>query len=136
MINIYESKKLNGEDILSLYKSLDWTNYTKDPLRLEKAIMQSLYVVTAFDDQHLIGLIRVVGDDESIVYIQDILIRPDYQNQGVGTMLFDCVKKRFSHVRQMVLMTDKNTKNSYFYRKQGLIEGSNYGLELFVLLGD
>lgn len=134
MIHIVENAMLNKEDLLSLYNSVHWSNYTKNPSSLLKAVTQSLYTVVAYDDKQLIGLIRVVGDDESIAYIQDVLIKPEYQNQGIGSMLFDKVKNRFHHVRQMVLMSEVESHNESFYYKQGLVKGTNYGLELFVLI--
>lgn len=134
MIQVRENPSIKREDLLSLYKSVKWDNYTKDPDSLVRAIEQSLYIAAAYDKNQLIGLIRVVGDDESIAYIQDILINPTYQNQGVGTMLFNHVKDRFSHVRQMVLITDHDEKNQAFYHKQGFVKGENYALEMFVIL--
>ncbi len=134
MIRIVENAMLNKKDLLSLYNSVHWSNYTKNSSSLLKSVTQSLYTVLAYDNKQLIGLIRVVGDDESITYIQDVLIKPDYQNQGIGSMLFDRVKKRFHHVRQMVLMSDVESHNESFYYKQGLVKGTNYGLELFVLI--
>jgi len=36
-----------------------------------------------FDGEDLIGLIRVVGDDTSIIYIQYILVKEEYKRQGI-----------------------------------------------------
>lgn len=134
MIRYVENPLLKKEDLLTLYHSVHWSSYTKDSSSLLKAVSQSLYSVGAYDNDHLIGLIRVVGDDESIAYIQDVLIKPNYQNQGIGSVLFDNVKNRFHHVRQMVLMSDVDAHNELFYYKQGFVKGANYGLELFVLI--
>lgn len=73
------------EQILFLYRSVGWTEYTKDLARLFRALKNSLDILTIWNNNELIGLIRVIGDGETILYIQDLLIRPDYQNQGLGS---------------------------------------------------
>ena len=45
-----------------------------DKIKLKNAINNSLKVLTAWDDEKLVGLIRVIGDGYTIIYIQDILI--------------------------------------------------------------
>ncbi len=47
---------------------------------LMEAIENSLRVITAWDKDKLVALLRIVGGDGySIIYIQDILILEDYQ---------------------------------------------------------
>ena len=54
----------------------------------------------------LVGVCRVLGDDASILYVQDILVDPDHQRRGIGRALLENVLDRYSHCRQKVLMTD------------------------------
>ena len=60
---------------------MGWSAYTRDMPTLQRAISHSLHVVTARQDDRLVGLIRVVGDGLTIVYIQDLLVHPDFQKQ-------------------------------------------------------
>ncbi|WP_430038931.1 GNAT family N-acetyltransferase [Peribacillus simplex] len=41
--------------------------------------------MTAWDDDKLVALIRVVGDGQTIIYIQVILVLENYQDQGIGS---------------------------------------------------
>lgn len=71
-----EYKEISNErsdEILALYSSVNWTNYTKNPDNLLKGIQNSLYVLGAFNENQLIGLIRIVGDRYTIIYIQDLI---------------------------------------------------------------
>lgn len=68
----------------------------------------------------MIGLIRVVGDDASIIYIQDILVKEEYQRQGIGNYLLQSVLDKYKHIRQIVLMTDNTEKTKAFYKKNGM----------------
>jgi ribosomal protein S18 acetylase RimI-like enzyme len=70
-----------------LYNSVGWSSYTAQPAILNQAIINSLDVITAWQNQRLIGLIRTVGDGQTILYIQDLLVAPGFQQQGIGTKL-------------------------------------------------
>ena len=67
------------EELLILYNDAEWFTYTNNSIRLKNAVENSLKVLTAWDTDELIGLIRVVGDGQTIIYIQDILILKKYQ---------------------------------------------------------
>lgn len=108
-----------AEEILPLYASAGWTNYTQNPEMLESAYQNSLLALAAYDGGQLVGVIRVVGDGCSIVLIQDILVLPEYQRRGIGTMLMRAVMERYACVYQMQLATDDTEKTKAFYRALG-----------------
>ena len=72
------------KDLISLYDSVGWTNYTNKPDMLQKAYENSLLTITAWSDYKLLGAIRIVGDGYSIIYIQDILVLKEYKHMGIG----------------------------------------------------
>lgn len=65
------------EEIKPLYESVGWTSYLRYPELLPKAYAHSLKTFAAFDGDHLVGIIRAVGDGISILYIQDLLVHPE-----------------------------------------------------------
>ena len=105
--------------LVDLYDSVGWSTYTRDAVGLTAAIDGSDFVVVAEDAGILIGLARAVSDDASIAYIQDILVRPSHQKQGVGTALVGAVLERYQHVRQKVLLTDDRLDQCAFYTALG-----------------
>lgn len=113
------------DDIFRLYSSVGWTSYTSDLTRLERAIAASLRVVTAWDGEKLVGLARAVGDGLTIVYLQDILVMPDYQHSGIGRQLVERVFVPYGGVRQKVLITDDEPRQFAFYRAMGFTELSD-----------
>ncbi len=118
--NIVENPDaLSKDEVIRLYSSNNWTNYTNDPDELLKAISNSIYVVACLDNDKLIGLARCISDDSSICYLQDILVDPDYHRKGVGTILMNKCHERFSHVRSHVLITDDQEYQKLFYEKHG-----------------
>lgn len=87
-----------------------------------KMIKNSLWVCSCWGGTELIGLIRCVGDDATIAYVQDILIKPKYQRNGIGRQILEKSFKRFEAVRQFVLLTDDTQKTKQFYNSLGMRE--------------
>lgn len=117
MINFNNSKKMNREQLERLYNDVEWYAYTQDLEGLQQAIEQSLEVVSAWDGEELIGLIRIVGDGLTIIYIQDILVLNAYQNQGIATQLIQQIMEKYKNVRQKVLLTEEALDVRHFYEK-------------------
>jgi GNAT superfamily N-acetyltransferase len=119
-------KDLARAHLVALYDRVGWGAYTADPEALVRAVAQSTYAVTAWEGGRLIGLARGLSDDVSIFYLQDILVRPEYQGQGVGrALLGDCLE-RFEHVRQKVLLTDDEESQRRFYESLGYVNIRDY----------
>lgn len=118
--NIKEYCEYKQEEILHLYEQVGWTNYTVNPEMLRKAYENSLKILAAYDGEALIGIIRAVGDGASILYIQDILVLPEYQRMGVGSALMNEMLANYQQVYQKVLLTDDSEKTIQFYKSVGL----------------
>ena len=117
-----EIKEYNNfylEEIIHLYESVGWINYLEKSDILERAYARSLCVLAAYDEDQLIGIIRAVGDGVTIVFIQDIIVLPEYQRRGIGTQLLQSVIEKYEHVYQMELLTDNTEKAKAFYRSAG-----------------
>lgn len=114
----------NDEEILNLYKSVGWSAYTKQPEILRNGFLNSLLILAAYDNNKLIGIIRVVGDGYTIIFIQDILVLPEYQRKGIGTALLQEVLNQFKDIRQIELVTDNTPKTIAFYKSMGFYEMS------------
>ena len=80
------------KELTELYDSVGWSAYTKIPERLIPMVEGSRYLYTAREaitdgTGRLVGLVRAVGDGHSIAYIQDLLVHPHAQRQGIGSAL-------------------------------------------------
>lgn len=131
-MTIKEYTLYDAGEILPLYKSVGWTNYVRSPDMLEKAYRRSLLVLAAYEGESLAGVIRVVGDGCSIIFVQDVLVLPEYQRRGIGTALVRAVLERYSHVYQMELATDNTEKTSAFYRSLGFKPLEELGCRGFI----
>ena len=126
-MEIKEYKAYSEPEILSLYASVGWTAYTDQPEVLRKGFENSMLTLAAYEDEQLLGIIRTVGDGHTIVFVQDILVFPEYQRKGVGSALLQAILDRYSHVRQIELATDNTPKTIAFYKSMGFLELSEIG---------
>jgi len=117
---IREYTHYDQSEILTLYGSVGWCAYTSAPDVLERAFSKSLITLAAYSNEKLIGLIRTVGDGETIVFIQDLLVHPECQRKGVGRALLQNILNRYEHVRQIQLTADNDPALAAFYQALGL----------------
>ena len=127
MLDIKEYKNYKEDEILSIYTAVGWTAYTENPAALKAGYENSLLILAAYEGDELQGIIRVVGDGQTIVFIQDILVFPDKQRKGIGTALIKAILERYENVRQIELATDNTPKTVEFYKSMGFHEMSEYG---------
>jgi ribosomal protein S18 acetylase RimI-like enzyme len=125
-------KTLPLDQVFNLYEKLEWTAYTTHFETLRKGIENSLFVLSGWDEDQLVGLLRAVGDGHTIVYIQDILVAKDYQRQGIGTAMMRQALEHYRSVRQIVLMTDAESEAIPFYEQLGLNRTEKMGLQTFI----
>lgn len=131
-IEIREYIDFDLEEITGLYQAVGWTNYTARAGMLLEAYEHSLCVLGAYLGDRLIGLLRAVGDGVSVVLVQDLLVLPEFQRQGVGTKLLRTVMDRYQTVYQMELLTDDTEKNASFYRSVGFVPAGEIGCLSFI----
>ena len=119
MITIKKQEIVKLEDVLNLYQAVGWTNYTNQPQMLEQALPHSLAVYLAFDGEKIVGLIRLVGDGFSSVFVQDLIVLPSYQRQGIGSSLMKEALEDYKDAYQVQLVTEQTERTLGFYRSMG-----------------
>ena len=148
IVNNYDRKRLNQmiryvenpvvtlEEVLPLYEAVGWTNYTQNPTMLKGAHKNSLHILAALNEEgKLVGVLRAVGDGASILFIQDILVYPAYQHQGIGTKLLQLTLEKYKNVYQIQLATDDSTKTVSFYESNGFTSLTSLNCVSFIYTG-
>lgn len=126
MISVRKQEVVKLENVLHLYQAVGWTNYTHQPQMLEKSLSHSLAIYLALDGEAIVGLVRLVGDGFSSVFVQDLIVLPSYQRQGIGSALMKEALGDFKEAYQIQLATDQTEKNLEFYRSLGFETLSTY----------
>lgn len=126
MINITKESSVSVDDVLPLYQAVGWTNYTNQPQMLAQALTHSLAIYLARDGEEIVGLVRLVGDGFSSVFVQDLIVLPSYQRQGIGSNLMKEALGDYKDAYQVQLVTEQTEKTLGFYRSLGFETLSTY----------
>lgn len=109
------------DEVKDIYVAQQWNSYLKNDEKLKAAFDNSLYLLGAFDGEILVGFVRCVGDGEHSVLVQDLIVRCDYQQRGIGTALFRSVWDKYMDVRMFQVITDIEDKvDNHFYQSFGM----------------
>ena len=119
MITIKKQEFVKLEDVLHLYQAVGWTNYTDQSEMLEQALSHSLVIYVALDGDAVVGLIRLVGDGFSSILVQDLIVLPIYQRQGIGSALMKEALEDYKDAYQVQLVTEQTERTLGFYRSMG-----------------
>lgn len=108
------------DEYFSLFTSTGWNEeYKANPDDLERANQNSWLVVSAYDENKLVGFGRVVTDSVLHAMIFDMIVLPDYQGRGIGTMIITRLVNRCLEqgIRDIQLFCAKGKRA--FYEKNG-----------------
>lgn len=105
-----------------LFETTGWNhNYQATPGELAQAIASSWQVIVAYDGDRLIGFGRIVSDCALHAMIYDLIVVPDYQNQGIGTRILEMLVKKCqdANIRDIQLFCARGKRE--FYEKRGFV---------------
>ena len=77
--------ELTAEQFIELWESV-WGN-GPTPEQTELAMKHTLFRVSVFDGDRIVAMARMIGDLGLDYYIKDVIVRPEYQQQGLGKMM-------------------------------------------------
>jgi len=82
-----DSHDIDLDQLTVLFNSVGWERRTADPDRLAQLVRGSLYVVSAWEGDRLVGFARAISDGASNAYISTVAVLPKCQKRGIGREL-------------------------------------------------
>lgn len=116
MIVFYEDKKVDYGRLVELFNEVKWTDKTQDIKRLENMVNNSQIVVTAWDDDYMVGFARCTTDYVFNGQINNVVVDIGYRNRGIGKTL---VKKIIETNSGITYILRGDLENEDFYRSMG-----------------
>ncbi|MDO4554401.1 MAG: GNAT family N-acetyltransferase [Lachnospiraceae bacterium] len=117
MIRYTMEKDFTEEQVQELFLSVGWIS-GQYPKRLHKALMHSQTVITAWDNERLVGLARLLDDSEMLAYLHYVLVHPDYHGMGIAGHMVEMVKEKYKDYLYIEGMPEER-RNASFYQKHG-----------------
>jgi len=115
-------------EIIELYKAGGWWKNHYDPSGIKQLIQGSFAFAVVIDIEKgkAIGMGRVISDGISDAYIQDLVILPEYRNQGIGKKLVETLLNHcISNGLLWIGLISEPGKDD-FYRSLGFENMKNY----------
>lgn len=110
------NKPVSVKALADLRESVGWNRMESE---YKNPLLTSYYHIAVYEKEALIGYIDCVSNGVTDAYIQDLMVRPDYQGRGIGTDLMekmiDYLKKK--HIYMISVVFDESLKA--FYKKFG-----------------
>ena len=135
MLTIKENNK-NINEFNLLYDSVGWGAYDKTISK--RALDNTFYSVSVYDDDNIVGYGRLIGDTICFMYIQDIMVKPEFQNKKIGTLIMNKLLEKINELKKenpnirVYLGASKNKEA--FYERFGFVkridENLGYGMIL------
>ncbi|CAL2084996.1 hypothetical protein T190611E02C_20376 [Tenacibaculum sp. 190524A05c] len=104
-ISISETKKINSQLIVELYKANKWSSAEK-PIELKNALLNSHSLITAWDKEKFVGLGNAISDGHLIVYYSHLLVLPEYQGKGIKNMIVNKFQKKYNDFHMQMSTAD------------------------------
>lgn len=134
----YIEKTPTATEFNTLTEAVGWG--TRENNIIEVALKNTLYSLYVYDVDKLIGYGRIIGDKTIFLYIQDIMVIPEYQGKQIGTGIMNKLIEKINEYKKInpeirtYLGASKGKEN--FYEKFGFVSRPNEELGAGMILYD
>ncbi|MET2984940.1 GNAT family N-acetyltransferase [Aureibaculum conchae] len=131
-IKISETRDIDKEQIIKLYKANKWSS-ANTPIKLYNALVNSHSLVSAWSGKNLVGIGNAISDGYLVVYYPHLLVHPKYQGKGIGQMIMAKMQEKYKEFHMQILTADNKAID--FYQKVGFVEAGETA-SMWIYKGD
>lgn len=124
MITYRNTKAFTAPELERLFLSVSWES-GKHPEVLRLGMLHSSVVISAWDGERLVGLIRGLDDGYTVGFIHYLLVDPVYQGQHIGAELMQRLMEQYANLLHVKVMPS-DPATIPFYEKFGFCRCDNY----------
>lgn len=124
-------KDLPNEQLYKLFVSVGWADESTTTQAMidnfNKPFINSTIVISAWDNDLLVGCVRVLSDKMFRSVIYDLAVLPKYQGNGIGKELVKKCREQFPNSEWLVGTTNERVS---FYEKLGFEKNTDVFLSV------
>jgi GNAT superfamily N-acetyltransferase len=113
------------EEYIQLRQLVGWG--LPERAAIQSSLPNSLYCVCARRQRKIVGMARIIGDGGLVYYIQDVIVDPSRQGEGIGKRLMDrmmdYIRRHATHHTIIGLMAARGKEP--FYERYGFTRRPN-----------
>jgi predicted N-acetyltransferase YhbS len=102
-----------AQQVIDLYDDAGLPRPTHDPQRIRAMFENSDLIVTAWDENKLVGVSRTITDWVWCSYIADLAVSPAYKRSGIGKKLIELTREKIGE-QSMLLLLSVPTAMDYY----------------------
>lgn len=122
MIN-YKENNISVEEYSKLTNAVGWGEWNEASVKI--ALENTIYSISVYDDNNIVGYGRIIGDKAIFLYIQDIMVVPEYQGKKIGTEIIKRLLDKIEEYRninpELRVYLGASKGKEGFYEKFGFI---------------
>lgn len=113
MIQLSTDKYISKGSLKEFFEPKKIKKYENRYDDLHHAIKNSDYVVTAWDEGRLIGIIRSSGDHIFTQYVNNFLIHDEYTSRGIASKVLDLYLEETRDVDDIYIISGRKVTKSF-----------------------
>lgn len=110
-------RAITADEFIEMRQSVGWGYPEKEVISI--GLKNTLFSVCLEKDNDIVGYGRIIGDGAFTIYIQDVIVKPEYQSRslGIGIMneIMEYIKENYAKGTMVCLMAAKGKED--FYKK-------------------
>lgn len=107
-IRIFPNKQPDTQKAIEIYANLGWGTVQEYNFAIWQKAFDNSDFITAYDENELVGFIRLISDGFHDTQVLEFVVTPKYQHQGIGKSLIEILKDKWGHTDIYCNTVDKN----------------------------
>ena len=115
MITYRKGNNLDIDEVIALYRAstLGERRPIENRERMATMLRYANLVITAWDEEKLIGISRALTDFTYVTYLSDLVVHQDYQQQGIGKELIRQTQAACGPLTRLILLAAPAAESYY-----------------------
>lgn len=109
----HADRKPTAEQIIELYNNAGLSRPTHDRERIQAMYDHSNVIITAWDNDTLVGVSRTISDGVWSCYLADLAVKKEYGKSGIGRKIIERTQQEVGEQVMIVLLSVPDAMDYY-----------------------